>query len=124
MYIIVDGGVRVPDEVRTLVELGPGDFFAELTTLDPVPHSASVTTLLDTQLLGLDRDALYELMASHPEVLRGLIHALCLHLRGKGAAELLSRGPDSTRHAAPSDTVRRCRLRTMRLYPGSLRRGR
>ena len=83
MYIIVDGPVRVHDEVQTFVELGPGDFFGELTTLDPEPHSASVTTLEDTQLLGLDRDALYELMASHPEVLRGLIHTLCLRLRSK-----------------------------------------
>lgn len=47
-------------------------------------RSASVTALQDTRLLGLDRDALYELMSAHPTVLRGLIHVLCGRLRAKG----------------------------------------
>lgn len=84
MYIVADGKVRVHDENRTFVELGPGEFFGELTTLDPEPHSASVTAVDDTQLLVLDRDALYELMATHSTVLRGLIHTLCQRLRDKG----------------------------------------
>jgi CRP-like cAMP-binding protein len=42
------------------------------------------TALADTHLLCLDRAALYDLMSAHPEVLRGLIHALCLRLRAKG----------------------------------------
>lgn len=84
MYIIAAGRVRLHDGDRTFVELGPGEFFGELTTLDPEPHSASATALEDTELLGLDRDALYDLMSSHAEVLRGLIHALCQRLRAKG----------------------------------------
>jgi hypothetical protein len=84
MYIIADGRVRVHDEDRTFTELQAGELFGELTTLDPEPHSASVTALDDTRLLGLDRDALYELMSAHPTVLRGLIHILCGRLRDKG----------------------------------------
>ncbi len=84
MYIIADGRVRVHDEERTFTELGVGEIFGELTTLDPEPHSASVTALEDARLLGLDRDALYELMSAHPTVLRGLIHVLCGRLRSKG----------------------------------------
>jgi AAA family ATP:ADP antiporter len=83
MYIIADGRVRVHDDERTFIELGTGEIFGELTTLDPEPHSASVTALADTRLLGLDRDTLYELMSAHPTVLRGLIHVLCGRLRGK-----------------------------------------
>ncbi|MBT6144435.1 MAG: cyclic nucleotide-binding domain-containing protein [Gemmatimonadetes bacterium] len=84
MYIVAEGRVRVHNETHTFVELGPGEFFGELTTLDPEPHSASVTAIDDTQLLALDRDALYELMATHSTVLRGLIHTLCQRLRDKG----------------------------------------
>ncbi|MBT6145611.1 MAG: cyclic nucleotide-binding domain-containing protein [Gemmatimonadetes bacterium] len=84
MYIIAEGSVRVHDEEHTFAELGVGEVFGELTTLDPEPHSASVTALEDTRLLGLDRDALYELMSTHPTVLRGLIHVLCGRLRSKG----------------------------------------
>jgi hypothetical protein len=84
MYIVADGKVRIHDGDRTFVELGPGEFFGELTTLDPEPHSASATALVDSQLLGLDRDALYDVMALHSAVLRGLVHALCQRLRDKG----------------------------------------
>jgi CRP-like cAMP-binding protein len=83
MFIIVDGKARVHDEARTFVELGARDFFGELTTLDPEPHSASVSALEDTRLLGLHRDDLYELMSGYPEVLKGIIHELCNRLRGK-----------------------------------------
>lgn len=84
MYIIVSGAVKVHDGDRTLVTLGERDFFGELTTLDPAPHSATVTAEEPTTLLGLDREALYELMSDHPEVLREIIHELCERLRGKG----------------------------------------
>tara|TARA_B100000029_G_C16995114_1_gene748973 strand:+ start:383 stop:586 length:204 start_codon:yes stop_codon:yes gene_type:complete len=64
------------------VELGERDFFGELTTLDPAPHSATVTAVEDTWLLVLDREALYELVSDHPEVLREIIYELCDRLRG------------------------------------------
>jgi hypothetical protein len=83
MYIIVSGGVRIHDGDRTFVQLGERDFFGELTTLDPEPHSASVTSTQPTTLLGLDREGLYELMSDHPEVLRKIIHELCKRLRRK-----------------------------------------
>ena len=75
--------MRIHDGDRTFVEIGPGEFLGELTALDPEPHSASATALEDTELLGLDRDALCDLMSSHADVLRDLIHALCQRLRAK-----------------------------------------
>ena len=83
MYVIVSGRVRMHDEDRTFVSLGEREFFGELTTLDPSPHSASASAEEDVTLLGLDRDALYEVMSEHPEILRGFIHILCERLRGK-----------------------------------------
>ena len=55
MYIVADGRVRVHDEDHTFAELGVGELFGKLTTLDPEQHSATVTALNDTRLLGLDR---------------------------------------------------------------------
>lgn len=63
--------------------VGEREFFGELTTLDPAPHSETVSATEDVRLLGLDREALYELMADHPEVLRKIIHELCDRLRRK-----------------------------------------
>ena len=67
MYIVADGLVHVHED-HTFAELGVGALFGELTPLDPEQHSATVTALDDTRLLGLDRDALYELMSTHPTV--------------------------------------------------------
>ncbi len=57
MYIVVSGKVKVHEGDRTFVTLGERDFFGERTTLDPAPHSASVTAVEQTILLGLDREA-------------------------------------------------------------------
>jgi AAA family ATP:ADP antiporter len=75
--------LTVLDGDRTFVQLGEREFFGELTTLDPAPHSATVTSTQPTTLLGLDREGLYELMSDHPEVLREIIHELCERLRRK-----------------------------------------
>ena len=82
MYIIISGRVRVHDGERTLAELGERDIFGELTVLDAEPRSATVTALQDTRLFRLDQDVLYELMADHVEVARGIIQVLTRRLRG------------------------------------------
>ena len=52
MYIVADVLVH---EDHAFAELGGGELFGELATLDPEQHSATVTALDDTRLLGLDR---------------------------------------------------------------------
>ncbi len=81
MYIIISGRVRVHDGERTLAELGERDIFGELTVLDAEPRSATVTAIRDTRLFRLDQDVLYELMADHVEVARGIIQVLTRRLR-------------------------------------------
>jgi CRP-like cAMP-binding protein/ATP/ADP translocase len=81
MYILISGQVRVHDGDQALRDLGPGDIFGELSVLDPEPRSASVTALEDTRLFRLYRDGLYDLMADHIEVVRGIIRVLCRWLR-------------------------------------------
>lgn len=87
MYIIVDGRVHIHDRERTLRHLNVGSIFGELAVLDPEPRSASVTAVEDTRLFRLDRDALYELMADHIEVIRGIIRILCRWLRAQDQLE-------------------------------------
>ncbi len=81
MYIIIDGKVRVHDGDHTIVTLEKRDFFGELAVLDPEPRSASVTAVEEAQLFRLDQDSLYELMAEHVEIARGIIRVLCQRLR-------------------------------------------
>jgi len=87
MYIIVQGKVRVHDGKRTIAILGERDVFGELAALDPEPRMASVAAVEDTHLFQLNQDALYELMAEHIEVVRGIIRVLCQRLRAKAEAK-------------------------------------
>lgn len=81
MYIIVNGRVRVHDDGRLLNELGERDVFGEMAVLDAEPRVASVTAAEDTLLLRLDQASLYELMADHLDVVRGVINTLTRHIR-------------------------------------------
>ena len=81
MFIIIDGEVKVHDEDRTLATLSSGEVFGELALLDPEPRSASVTALLETTLLKIEREMLFELLAAHSDVAGGIIKVLCRRVR-------------------------------------------
>ncbi|HEX7976235.1 MAG TPA: cyclic nucleotide-binding domain-containing protein [Anaerolineales bacterium] len=83
LYIITGGLVRVYDGERFLNNLGKWEVFGEMAALDPESRSASIAAIQDTQLLRLQRDALYDLMARRAEVTRGIIHILCVRLRDR-----------------------------------------
>ena len=86
MYIIIDGKVRVHDGDRVITTLEKRDVFGELAVIDPEPRSASVTATEETHIFRLDQDSLYELMAEHIEIARGIMRVLCRRLRKRGAA--------------------------------------
>ena len=75
-FVIVDGGVRVVRDGEVVAQLGPGDFFGELSILDRMPRNASVTTESPTTCLALaswDFDAvLLEQPALTLAILRGV----------------------------------------------------
>jgi len=55
-YIIDRGRVEVTADGRGVAELGPGAYFGEIALLRDVPRTATVTTLVETRLLTLERD--------------------------------------------------------------------
>ncbi len=81
MYIIVKGKMRVHEGNREIAILGERNFFGELAALDPEPRSATITAVEDTLLFCLDEGPLYDLMAEHVEVVRGIIRVLCRRMR-------------------------------------------
>lgn len=85
LYVMFDGKVRVHANGRELAVLEGRQVFGELAALDPEPRSASVTALDDVVLLRLAGSALYDLMADHAELARGIIVFLCRRLRSTTA---------------------------------------
>ncbi|GBC62414.1 cyclic nucleotide-binding protein [Desulfonema ishimotonii] len=81
MYIIVKGRARVHDGGKELAVLEERTVFGELAALDPEPRSATITALEDCHLFKLEEGPLYDLMAEHVEVVRGIIRVLCRRMR-------------------------------------------
>ena len=82
MYIIIDGEVRIHDQRRTLSMLKARDILGEIAILDHQPRSASASAgSAEVRVLRLDREAFYELMSDHIEVVAGDLQVLCERLR-------------------------------------------
>jgi HEAT repeat protein len=86
MYVVATGTVRVHHGDEEVARMGEGSVFGELAALDPQPRIASVTTIDETLLFSVEQGYLYELMADHPVMLRGIIKILCERLRERHSA--------------------------------------
>ena len=84
MYIVLRGEVSVrlesPDNAPVAM-LGHGDVFGELSVIDGEPTSAFVVAEQRCRLLGLDRDALWELFRRTPYMANNLLTILTRRIR-------------------------------------------
>jgi CRP/FNR family cyclic AMP-dependent transcriptional regulator len=86
MIVILAGSVRVFStaangrEVLVTV-VGPGEILGEMSALDGVPHSASATTVGDTEVVMVPGDAFRALMASNAALATGVALRLTRELR-------------------------------------------
>ncbi len=85
LFLVAGGSVRVHDGDRTLDVLSAGQVLGEMAVLDSEPRSASATARVDSLLLRLDQEALYEAMEERVEVARGVIRMLSGRLRARMA---------------------------------------
>jgi diguanylate cyclase (GGDEF)-like protein len=83
LYVVLSGRVSVHlgEAERPHVRLGPGECVGELSLLDGGSVSADVTADEPTLLLALDRDELWSLIDSCPEVARNLLRVLAGRVR-------------------------------------------
>jgi CRP/FNR family cyclic AMP-dependent transcriptional regulator len=102
LYVIARGHVKVDREekgVRTQVaELGPEQFFGEMSLLDNKPRSATVTGIEDSECLLLTRDSFVRLMNKYPEIPIRMARVLAERLRV--ANERLAAAPPPAAGAA------------------------
>lgn len=72
MYIIIEGQVRIVGEQNgeeiEFAQLGPGDFFGEMSLIDDAPRSASAISVGETRLIGIFRPQLKQLMYRRPKL--------------------------------------------------------
>jgi CRP-like cAMP-binding protein len=63
LFLILSGEVAVHRGAQTFATLGGGEFFGEMSLVEPAPRSASVTAMSATFLFRLPHDKLRELIA-------------------------------------------------------------
>ena len=91
MYFIMKGLVEVS---RLLGNQGPrfsrlalseGEFFGEMALLEDKPRSATVMALEPTECLVVNRDQLYRMLRSSPEIAVAMLTVMSRRLRAIGA---------------------------------------
>jgi len=68
MFLLVDGRVEVRKGGQRVAELGPNEFFGEMSLLERAPPAATVATLEASRLLCLQRTDLFRLMEEFPTI--------------------------------------------------------
>lgn len=108
MYIVMRGEVSVrleSPESEPVARLGHGDVFGELSVIDGEPTSAFVVAEQRCRLLGLDRDALWELFRRTPYLANNLLTILTRRIRNsnKQYEEMQKRLSGATSEEPPVD---------------------
>lgn len=67
LFLILSGQVAVHRGQQTFATLGGGEFFGEMSLVEPAPRSASVTAMSATFLFRLPHDKLRELLSEDPQ---------------------------------------------------------
>ncbi|HEY3523275.1 MAG TPA: cyclic nucleotide-binding domain-containing protein [Candidatus Limnocylindrales bacterium] len=80
-YVVVEGRVSVIRDGRTIVTLGPGDFFGELSILDHRPRIAQVTADAPTRCLALTSWDLEAIMLEEPALTVAILRGVAARLR-------------------------------------------
>ena len=66
LFLILSGQVAVHRGPQTFATLSGGEFFGEMSLVEPAPRSATVTSMQTTFLFRLPHDALRHLIAEDP----------------------------------------------------------
>jgi CRP-like cAMP-binding protein len=85
-FVIASGSVRVIRDGETLAELGPGQFFGELSVLDGKPRNAQVVSAEPTTCLALASWDFEAVVREQPSVAIAILRELAGRLRESTAA--------------------------------------
>lgn len=83
LYVVLSGAlaVHVADPLHPHLLLGPGECVGELSLIDGQHVSADVVASEPAEVLAIDRDELWSLIETSPEVARNLLRILAGRLR-------------------------------------------
>jgi CRP/FNR family transcriptional regulator, cyclic AMP receptor protein len=80
-FLIATGRARVVGDGETLAELGPGDFFGELSLLDGEPRMATVTAETPVTCLAIASWEFEALLEARPRLAIAILRGVARRLR-------------------------------------------
>jgi CRP/FNR family transcriptional regulator, cyclic AMP receptor protein len=86
MFIIQSGKVKISKQLKdgaekTLVILGPGDFFGEMAVIDKDVRSANAIAIEYSKLIALDEEVFEMHMQNNPKIVKKILKNLSTRLR-------------------------------------------
>lgn len=80
-HLIMTGTANVTRGGKKLRQLGPGDYFGEISLIDGQPRSATVTASSALKTLAINHTSFEQLLKEDPQFSRALLKMLCGRLR-------------------------------------------
>lgn len=77
LFIIINGSVRIHEGDLIIAVRKAGETFGEIGALASLPRTASVTAEVDSQLLELDKQTMFDTMLRHPKTACSIVEAIC-----------------------------------------------
>ncbi len=81
MYLVLEGQVRMHQNDRTIDTKGPKEAFGTWALFDEAPRVVTATTESDCQVLRIDREDFFDLLADHTRITQGIFKAVVQRLR-------------------------------------------
>jgi len=88
MYFILDGEVRVSIGHTDIATIAAGQFFGEMSMVDGLPRSATVTTMTECTLLEIDAKNFETIIRAEPSIAIKLLETVIKRFRAQN--EILS----------------------------------
>lgn len=80
-HLILEGTARVSTGPAVRRDLGPGDYFGEISVIDGKPRSASVKAVEGLRTLAIQPLVVRDLIESNPKFAHALMVQLCSRIR-------------------------------------------
>lgn len=84
-FVLISGTADVKRRGKKVDQLGPGDFFGEISLLDHGPRTATVTTNGPSRVLALSHVQFRDVLHQDASIVLTLLHAVVGRLRSAGS---------------------------------------